>query len=417
MEGIGFVIIGGTGDLSVHKIIPQFLSYFSNNNHQKGIIVACGSRFADTLEFIQYLKSLNHIDPGYHKLMDEVIHYEPTKWSNPKIMLTNVIKYLSHTLTYKRLIFYICVNNTSGSYISLLCKQISSIVNEHHYNIKKTTKLNICIEKPCGNSFEDAVDTLSYLEKLQQQHNNVTILYVDHFLHKNSFVWIKNILYSHFHPIVSCIKQYKYHIYVAALETIDVEKRKEFWETSGGIVPDMFQSHLLLMLKEVLVSMGITTTNSLSLINHQLYKYNGYNGKNPTMAILTFTHGNSQESTICLHAGKKLSKKHTLIEITWTEQKNLQKSTHVLLLQMFPDPQALYSINGIAIKQIKMCVEHDNSYYNIMSNLVNQNFNVFVSPEDIINNWKILLPISRSSTTCHFYTPDTELVHKNILSH
>ncbi len=104
--------------------------------------------------------------------------------------------------------------------------------------------IRIVVEKPFGHDLESARQLNSSLHQVFEEHQ---IYRIDHYLGKET---VQNILVfrlanSMFEPLWN--RRYVDHVQITAAETVGVEHRAGYYETSGAL-RDMIQNHLLQML-------------------------------------------------------------------------------------------------------------------------------------------------------------------------
>ncbi len=236
-------IFGGSGDLNYRKLNPALYNLFLDN------------AMPDNFEIVGLARS-KYADGEYNDHLKEGIE----KFSRKKD--TN-----GHWDEFSKHICYMQLDVTDASHydqIAQLAKQKEEEWGQHPAVIfylavapqlvptiiKNLGKLNIChdtkctrivVEKPFGHDLESAK---SMNQMLRQYFDEDQIYRIDHYLGKET---VQNILAfrfanSLFEPLWS--RHYIDHVQITAAETVGLEGRGGYYETSGAL-RDMIQNHIL----------------------------------------------------------------------------------------------------------------------------------------------------------------------------
>ncbi len=243
-----FVIFGVTGDLSNRKIFPAL-----NDISLKGkipsnfFVIGCGRNsspenvFAgldsEILKNAEYIK-INPVHSSDFDSLEKKILFFKEKFKE-----VNVIFYLS---------------TPPSAYSHVIHNLIKKNLNTENSGYRR-----IIIEKPFGNDQQSSIE----LNKLLSSGFNENQIYrIDHYLGKET---VQNIIVSRFSNIVFSqlwSRKFISYIEITAAESIGIENRGEYYDSSGAI-KDMFQNHLLELL--CLVTMEEPKTNSSEDIRNE----------------------------------------------------------------------------------------------------------------------------------------------------
>ena len=238
-----YVIFGASGDLTRRKLVPAIYSLFVQNMLPEKFALLGVSRteFSDD-EFRNNMKSaiseFKEIDDD--SKIDDFIK---------KIFYTSIT--FNETATYKKLnerIAELRNNNSIGGntifYLSTppsLYGTIPQHLAEVGLNEQDDGWKRLIIEKPFGYDLQSA---LKLKDELLKDWTEEQIFRIDHYLGKET---VQNLLVTRFsngifEPLWN--RNYINHIEITSAESIGVEKRGGYYESSGAL-RDMVQNHLL----------------------------------------------------------------------------------------------------------------------------------------------------------------------------
>ena len=229
-----FVLSGASGDLAKRKIFPAFAGLKrAGLLHPESRIVALTRRFSSLEEFKRAV--------SYDELLDkEVCHFnfDPDIPEAGKRLACFLDSFDTPEFRYPRIYYYALPFTAYRSTLSAMSEQ--GMFEES----SSTAFRNIVLEKPLGRDRKDAGMLRDILQRLAKPHQ---IYLIDHYLGKDD---VQNILMLRFANTLfsgvwsnSCIER----ITIGTQESCGVAGRASYFD-SAGIVTDMFQSHLLLML-------------------------------------------------------------------------------------------------------------------------------------------------------------------------
>ena len=238
-----YVIFGASGDLTKRKLVPALYALFVQKMLPEKFVLLGASRsdlsdndFRERMrEAIIKFKEIDdesQIDQFVKKLFytsisfDDEIHYKK---------LLDRIKSLREEFGINgNTIFYL---STPPSVYGVIPQKLTSVgLNKQDDGWKR-----LIIEKPFGYDLESAIKLKDQLLKDWKEEQ---IYRIDHYLGKET---VQNLLVTRFsngifEPLWN--RNYIHHVEVTSAESIGVEKRGGYYESSGAL-RDMVQNHLL----------------------------------------------------------------------------------------------------------------------------------------------------------------------------
>ncbi|MCF7823206.1 MAG: glucose-6-phosphate dehydrogenase [Candidatus Marinimicrobia bacterium] len=238
-----YVIFGASGDLTKRKLVPALYSLFVQNQLPENFVLLGVSRseFGDK-EFRRIMKSsINEfmeindgtmIDDFVNKLFYKTINFnEIDSYKNLK---EKIIELRTNHKINGNTIFYL---STPPSLYGIIPQNLAAVgLNSQDDGWKR-----IIIEKPFGYDLKTA---LILKDQLLKDWTEEQIFRIDHYLGKET---VQNLLVTRFangifEPLWN--RNYINHIEITSAESIGVEKRGGYYESSGAL-RDMVQNHLL----------------------------------------------------------------------------------------------------------------------------------------------------------------------------
>ena len=238
-----YVIFGASGDLTKRKLVPAIYSLFVQNMLPEKFVLLGVSRteFSDD-EFRANMKSAisefkeidddSKIDGFIKKIFYKSISFdETTTYQKLKKRITELRK---NNNISGNTIFYL---STPPSLYGTIPQHLAAV----GLNIQDDGWKRLIIEKPFGYDLQSA---LELKDQLLKDWNEEQIFRIDHYLGKET---VQNLLVTRFsngifEPLWN--RNYINHIEITSAESIGVEKRGGYYESSGAI-RDMVQNHLL----------------------------------------------------------------------------------------------------------------------------------------------------------------------------
>ena len=237
------VIFGASGDLTKRKLIPSLFALEIQNllPDNFAILGASRSKMSDD-EFRNSMRDslIKYSNSADSKKIDtflKKICYQPVDAKNPNDypnLLERLQKLRKELSINGNTIFYL---STPPSLYGVIPQNLSSInLNKEDDGWKR-----VIIEKPFGYDLQSAEELNKSLNKNWQEHQ---LYRIDHYLGKET---VQNLLVTRFsngifEPLWN--RNYVHHVEITSAESIGVEKRGGYYESSGAL-RDMIQNHLL----------------------------------------------------------------------------------------------------------------------------------------------------------------------------
>jgi glucose-6-phosphate 1-dehydrogenase len=239
------VIFGASGDLTQRKLIPSLFNLYCKERLPKMYrIVGYGSTDFNDESFREHLKE------GMKDFSDA--KYTDQEWSD----FASHISYLRHGYTAQDFndlnkflndwqgedgnrVYYMATPPDAFPNIINLLGETNQLEEAKGYR-------RVVIEKPFGTDLESARKLNDQIHKVLKE---TQIYRIDHYLGKET---VQNILVTRFantifEPLWN--RNYIDHVEITVAEKVGVEHRGKFYDRVG-ILRDMFQNHLLQLLKE-----------------------------------------------------------------------------------------------------------------------------------------------------------------------
>ncbi len=243
MGGIktNFTIFGGTGDLSYRKLFPALYNLFvSGKITHNTRIVAVGRRDYTRKAYVEIIREwtkrfsrVEFVDKDFHEFSEMIVYH--------KLDFENLED-------YQGLSQYFCKKSVQENiFYYAVAPRYFSVISEGLSKLESTGHAKIVVEKPFGETLEEA----NQLNKnLEQWFSKDDIYHIDHYLGKEM---IQNMLSIRFtNPIFSNNWRAKNieQVQIIASERVGVGSRGGYYDKSGAL-KDMMQNHLLQILSIV----------------------------------------------------------------------------------------------------------------------------------------------------------------------
>lgn len=233
-----FTIFGGTGDLTYRKLIPALYNLFATNKLMpEDRIVAIGRR--------------DYSLDKYHEIIEEWVR----KYSRIKFDEITFMEFLKHVdyfkmdftnlEEYSKLENYFNLNKIENHiFYYAVAPTFFGVISDGLISIKDCKNEKIIIEKPFGETLEDA-DQIS--KKLEECFGANNVYRIDHYLGKEMVRSIQTLRFSN--PIFANSWNNKNidNVQIIANEEVGVETRGNYYDKAGAL-KDMVQNHLMQIL-------------------------------------------------------------------------------------------------------------------------------------------------------------------------
>ena len=238
-----YVIFGASGDLTRRKLVPAIYSLFVQNllPEKFALLGVSRTEFSDdefrnkmrlAINEFKEIDDASKIDDFIKKIFYSSISFDETasyKNLNKKIVELRKINNIGGNT-----IFYL---STPPSLYGIIPQKLAEV----GLNIQDDGWKRLIIEKPFGYDLQSA---LKLKEELLKDWTEEQIFRIDHYLGKES---VQNLLVTRFsngifEPLWN--RNYIHHVEITSAESIGVEKRGGYYESSGALL-DMIQNHLL----------------------------------------------------------------------------------------------------------------------------------------------------------------------------
>ena len=238
------VIFGASGDLTHRKLIPALFDLFRQRRlPSEFAVLGCARRPWSDDEFRQKMEvalaSKIADDPESWKTFSAGLFYEPVdlQKSDDLVRLGKRLEQIDRQrATRSNRTFYLSV---SPAFYGSGCRALAGAGL-----LADPNRSRVVIEKPFGRDYASAQELNRVVKSCGQENQ---IFRIDHYLGKET---VQNILVMRFantifEPIWN--RNYIDNVQITAAETVGVEERAGYYETSGAL-RDMVQNHLTQML-------------------------------------------------------------------------------------------------------------------------------------------------------------------------
>lgn len=238
-EGIIYVIFGASGDLTKRKLVPALYSLFVQKLLPPNFALLGVSRSAISTEgFREAMKSaileFKEIDDASEiDAFIQRLYYTPIQFDDVStyVALKQAIDQLQ---IGGNMVFYL---STPPSLYGIIPRHLAAVGLHNQENGWK----RLIIEKPFGYDLESA---LTLKNTLLTDWHEEQLFRIDHYIGKET---VQNLLVTRFsngmfEPLWN--RNYIHHIEITSAESLGVEKRGGYYDSSGAL-RDMLQNHLL----------------------------------------------------------------------------------------------------------------------------------------------------------------------------
>ncbi|NMB82206.1 MAG: glucose-6-phosphate dehydrogenase [Ignavibacteria bacterium] len=263
-----FVIFGASGDLTKRKLVPAIYSLFVHNLLPDNFALVGVSRselddstfrqkMENAINEFNVIKDLSGIDKFLQKIF--YVSIDSSKSDDYIILKKRIGKLREELKIDSNTIYYL---STPPHLYSVIPKHLAT----HQMNNQDNGWTRLIVEKPFGFDFESA----QKLENdLIESWKDEQIFRIDHYLGKET---VQNLLVTRFsngifEPLWN--RNYIHHIEVTSAESIGIEDRGIYYESTGAL-KDMIQNHLLQIVG--LIAMEPPSSLEASAIRNEILK-------------------------------------------------------------------------------------------------------------------------------------------------
>ena len=241
------ILFGASGDLAKRKVIPAMYDLAIHNSLGARYAILGFARTAMTDEAFrstvgEAAKSISEVGPIDPKQWDDFasnLYYQSGDYGNPE----------AYAQLAKRLVEIEAAKNLGNNrlfYLSTPPEVYKDIIEQlGRAGLAKPCSGNcwarIIVEKPFGRDLASAKDLNNVVHNVFEEKQ---VYRIDHYLGKDTVQNLLVLRFSNgiFEPLWN--RNYVDHVQITAAETLGVERRGGFYETTGAL-RDMIQSHVL----------------------------------------------------------------------------------------------------------------------------------------------------------------------------
>ncbi len=247
-NSFSFIIFGATGDLTKRKLIPSLYELYRHALLPENFKIFAFARRPFTNEsFIETLAPFI-TDPAAWPDFASHVQYVQGDFSNSEAFTSlkdQIVAYDGDVQECTTRVFYMA---TSPDELSHIVERMHE-VGLHKGCDEQGTNTRIVIEKPFGRDVATARELNATLNKYFMEEQ---IYRIDHYLGKETVQNILSVRFANifFGPVWN--REFIEKIEISAFETLGVEDRGGYYDTSGAL-RDMVQSHLLQIMALVMM--------------------------------------------------------------------------------------------------------------------------------------------------------------------
>ncbi len=238
------IIFGGSGDLTKRKLIPAVFNLFKGGFLPKHYAVVGVGRteytdqeYRDSVVFEnEHLDDKNRANDEELKSFADLIFYQSLNTKDIGAyadLKTKLVKLDEERDTCHNYIYYL---STPPSLYEVIAEGLAM----NGLNIQETGWSRLIVEKPFGYDLKSAKHLNEHLLKFFAEEQ---IFRIDHYLGKETVqnMFVTRFANSIFEPLWN--RNYIHRVEVTAAESVGVEKRGGYYDSSGAL-RDMIQNHL-----------------------------------------------------------------------------------------------------------------------------------------------------------------------------
>ncbi|WP_420910314.1 glucose-6-phosphate dehydrogenase [Neobacillus muris] len=235
------MIFGATGDLAMRKLFPSLYRLYERNKLDKFAVIGVARRPLTNEEFQQNIRNSVVSSLGDKNNLDEFVSHffyqsHDVTDSASYVALKNLADQIDHHYQLEgNRIFYLAMAPEFFGTIALHLKS-DGLTDVTGYK-------RLVIEKPFGHDLTSAIELNN---QIRTAFSEDEIYRIDHYLGKEMVRNIEVIRFANaiFEPLWN--NRYISNIQITSSETLGVEERGRYYETSGAL-RDMVQNHMMQM--------------------------------------------------------------------------------------------------------------------------------------------------------------------------
>lgn len=417
------VIFGITGDLSKRKLLPALYHLFSQGLLPEDAKIVGISRrpltpeeLLSTVELC-VLEKDNVCDPVGLKRVQAAIQTHQLNPETPEDYrkLQQLLDGFDAGGKRNRL-FYMSI--PASAYPPIITNLAAAGLNED--------RNRLLLEKPFGYDLQSAEQLIGLLS----QHFQESQIYrIDHYLAKET---AQNLLAFRLHnPIFIPLWNGEHikRVHIRALETINIEGRKDFYERTGAL-RDFIQSHLMQLLSITMMDVPAEMTSEAIHAAKQSFleqllpadpalairgQYGSYreeidtpDSNVETYAGLHLRHSSErwQDTEIFLETGKAMHKKTTDISVDFKTPHERRRNSLIFRIQpgegisldlVAKEPGLTDRMHHTALnftyQEAFKDKQHIDAYERVLMDAVRGDQSLFASDREVLATWRVLQPV------------------------
>ena len=428
------VIFGISGDLAGRKVLPALYRLLKHNLLPNKCRIIGTSRQEITVDKIldkielSILETDNDCDPAVLKRFKEifeVIQFDPSDEKGYALLKNRLDKIEVDEGVCLNRLFYLAIPPAAYlPIVRLLGKNNLSGSCQHN-----KAKSRLLIEKPFGYDLDSAKRLIKQTNRFFKEDQ---ILRIDHYLAKET---AQNILaFRRHNPLFCNIWQNNYisKVTIRALETLGIEGRVGFYESTGAL-RDIIQSHLLQLMAISAMELpdDINSSNQIhqqkikllnkvvigkltkqSILRGQYTSYreevNNPKSNTETYVLLKFGINNKRwaNTPFILETGKAMAKKTTdvTIDFAMAHERNRNQLTiriqpnEGIDIKLFAKKPGFSNtveptIMDFSYESAFKDQARPDAYERVMVDALRGDQSLFASDKEVIRSWQILQPI------------------------
>ncbi len=257
-----FVLFGGTGDLSLRKLLPAlYFRHCEAQLHGDGRIICVARRDMNTEQFIEFIQQevIQHIPSEHFKQASWDGFIERIQYLQLDVTTLDGYNVLGEMLSGREQVARVFYLSVAPSLFEPICAKVSEAGL-----ISKSTR--VALEKPLG---RDRASANEINDQLARVFDESQIFRIDHYLGKETVQNLMALRFGNalFEPLWR--REHISDVQITIAESLGVGTRGGFYDQTGAL-RDMVQNHLLQLL--VILSMEPPASSDSDAIRDEKIK-------------------------------------------------------------------------------------------------------------------------------------------------